>query len=188
MPHCHMEVMAPNSSVKSGSSGSDEKIAGEAAGVDAESLRERLKDTNINAQTFLATDYLNHFNEIVMILDLIPDMPDCFEDAREWQPKTYRQHFEDSNVADKDLAVVAYEHAPQIYRDPFDTTVRHMNTLVLGGIERIGAALEAGDDERLGNEVGMTSRALQRLVDVASAIIHGSTDTLEQADIDSLLA
>ena len=37
--------------------------------------------TNIDPQTLLATDYLNHFNEIVMLLELIPDMPECFEDA-----------------------------------------------------------------------------------------------------------
>jgi len=33
-------------------------------------LRQRLAGTNINQNTFLATDYLNHFNEMAMMIDL----------------------------------------------------------------------------------------------------------------------
>jgi len=38
-------------------------------------------DTNVNNNTFLETDYLNHFNEIVMLV--VSDMPDILEDAKE---------------------------------------------------------------------------------------------------------
>ena len=48
---------------------------------------------NINPRTGLATDYLNHFNEAVMLLEMIPDMPECAEDFLGWQPLTYREHF-----------------------------------------------------------------------------------------------
>ena len=44
-----------------------------------EELRDRLEGSNINPNTFLATDYLNHFNELVMFLEMIPDMPDMLE-------------------------------------------------------------------------------------------------------------
>ena len=62
-------------------------------------LRARLIGTNINEKTLLATDYLNHFNELVMVLDLIPDMPECLEDARGWMPKSYEDHFADSQFS-----------------------------------------------------------------------------------------
>jgi hypothetical protein len=45
--------------------------------------QEKVRDTNINEQTLLATDYLNHFNEIVMLLEMVPDMPEMLEDAKE---------------------------------------------------------------------------------------------------------
>ena len=48
-----------------------------------------LAAANINPQTGLATDYLNHFNEAVMLLDMIPDVPDCVQDFMEWRPLAY---------------------------------------------------------------------------------------------------
>ena len=44
-------------------------------------LRALVADTNVNNNTFLETDYLNHFNEIVMLV--VSDMPDILEDAKE---------------------------------------------------------------------------------------------------------
>ena len=38
---------------------------------------ERLAAANINPKTRLASDYLNHFNEAIMLLDLLPSMPEC---------------------------------------------------------------------------------------------------------------
>src|SRR5262249_53928612 len=55
-----------------------------------------LLKANINPVSLLATDYLNHFNEAVMLLELIPDMPDMLTDAKRWAPKPYKQHFRDS--------------------------------------------------------------------------------------------
>ena len=37
----------------------------------------RLAAANINPRTGLASDYLNHFNEAVMLLDLLQQAPEC---------------------------------------------------------------------------------------------------------------
>ena len=42
---------------------------------------ERLQGTNINTSKLLATDYLNHFNEVIMLIEMVPDMPDIIEDV-----------------------------------------------------------------------------------------------------------
>jgi hypothetical protein len=57
----------------------------------------QLRAANINPRTGLATDYLNHFNEAIMLLEMIPDMPECAEDFLGWQPLSYREHFTASN-------------------------------------------------------------------------------------------
>ena len=44
-------------------------------GPDEEARAARLRAANINPRTGLATDYLNHFNEAIMLLEMIPDMP-----------------------------------------------------------------------------------------------------------------
>lgn len=147
-----------------------------------------LAGTNINAQTYLATDYLNHFNEIVMFLEMIPDMPDMFEEAKAWAPKSYADHFRDSSFKDKDLAIRAYDAAPPRYRRMFDQTVARMNEQLVAGLGRIDAAILAGNDSELAFLVQQVSRSTQRLIDVCSSIIHGNVRTMSQTQIDEALA
>src|ERR1700744_6057805 len=75
---------------------------------------------NINPRTGLSTDYLNHFNEAVMLLEMIPDMPECVEDFLAWQPLSYAEHFMASNFKAKDLAIEAYNAADVRIRAEFD--------------------------------------------------------------------
>lgn len=148
----------------------------------------RVEGTNINPQTLLATDYLNHFNEIVMLLEMIPDMPDCLDEAKAWRPTSYQDHFRESQFHDKELAVEAYDHVPRHYREAFDETIEQMIVVVamsLGRIVRAVANREAGPLRMVCSD---SSRSLQKMIDVASAIIHGSSRRLDQAEIDGFLA
>lgn len=160
------------------------------AGDDGDAFRafqERVKGTNINPQTLLATDYLNHFNEIVMTLEMIPDMPEFLDDARAWRPKTYREHFQESGFADRELAIEAYEHVPARFRQPFELTIGTLDSLVAMTLERAEATVAAGEFERLKVIMNDASGAIRSLVDSASAIIHGTVRTMEQSEIDALL-
>lgn len=154
-----------------------------------EVYREKVQGTNISAQTLLATDYLNHFNEIVMLLDMVPDMPDMIEECKLWQPKSYKEHFADSTFSDRQLAIEAYDRVPSTYRKPFEETINQINAVLGAGIARL-------DDEIVGGaEAGMIAdtvrhyaRAAQTLMDVASSIIHGSNRAMAQAEIDGMLS
>ena len=91
-----------------------------------------LRAANINPRTGLATDYLNHFNEAIMLLEMIPDMPECAGDFLEWRPLSYAEHFHASNFKARDLAISAYESADPAIRAEFDQ--------LTGGLEEIVAA------------------------------------------------
>jgi len=151
-------------------------------------LSAKAEGTNIDPRTLLATDYLNHFNEIVMMLELIPDMPECLEDAEAWEPKSYPQHFQDSQFHDKALAIEAYDHVPDRYRQPFDDVINNMNRMVPWGLQRIRDAMRAKDSPQVRLICTDVSRRLQKMIDIASAIIHGSTRQLDQAEIDGFFA
>lgn len=146
-----------------------------------------VRGKNINANTLLATDYLNHFNEIIMLLEMIPSMPECFDDAAEWAPKSYADHFRDSCFSDAELAILAYENAPRNYRQAFDATIEQMDHLVLASLPRIKALVAAGEEGPLQLGVEGVTRKLQSFVDVASSIINGNMDTLDQAQIDAVM-
>ena len=150
-------------------------------------LARLVRGKNINETSLLATDYLNHFNEIIMLLEMVPGMPECLEDCKAWQPKSYAEHFHDSCFADKELAILAYENSPPRYRDPFDSAVATMDTLVREGLQKIGAAIESGNEELLADTVARTAHTLREFVDVASAIINGNEVTVDQRKIDEII-
>jgi len=152
-----------------------------------EAMRERIAGSNLDPQTFLATDYLNHFNEVVMLIEMIPDMPEILEDAKEWHPKSYMDHFRDSTIADKDIAIEAYDAVPEVYKAPFEKTVGQINTTIATAIESLERDIGTGNMDLVRENATALSRVIQRLMDTASAIIHGSAQTLDQTEIDDLL-
>ncbi len=147
----------------------------------------RAKGTNVNDRTLLATDYLNHFNEIIMLMELVPDAPECLEDCRAWEPKSYVQHFQDSNIADRDLAIAAYPYSPPEFRNTFDYLITEMNRLVSTALPAIEAATANGDAERGRHIVEMAVAGLRAMVDRASAAIHGDVHAMDQGEIDRLM-
>ncbi len=154
---------------------------------DPRTLAELVQGKNIHEETLLATDYLNHLNEIIMLIGMIPSMPECLEDAKVWEPKTYVQHFQDSSFGEKDLAIFAYENAPDRYRRPFESTIAHINDLAAAAITAIEKVLETGEQGRIEDTVATISRNMQKFIDVASAIIHGDVRTMDQAEIDGIM-
>jgi hypothetical protein len=162
------------------------KTAGKGAGFTG-TYRLLVRGKNINQNTLLATDYLNHFNEIIMLLEMIPSLPECYGDAAEWRPKSYADHFRESCFSDAELAILAYENAPENYRQAFDATIEQMDRLVLEAIPRIKVLIDAGLEGPLQLGVEGVTRKLQSFVDVASSIINGNMDTLDQAQIDQMM-
>ena len=86
-----------------------------------------LRAANINPKSYLATDYLNHYNEVLMLLEMLPSMPDMLDEILSWQPKSYPQHFEDTGFSGKKLAIASYHSAPMATRRPFDLVISHID-------------------------------------------------------------
>ena len=149
--------------------------------------QKKVEGTNISSTTLLATDYLNHFNEIVMLLEMVPDMPDMIEDCKEWAPKTYQEHFRDSAFSDRELAIEAYEHVPAKFRQPFEETIEHLNAIVSHAVSQLETIIETGDEDLLRVTASAVTTSLQKFMDVASGIIHGSAKTMSQTEIDAAL-
>ncbi len=153
---------------------------------------DRLVAANINPHTGLATDYLNHFNEVVMMLEMLPAMPECAEEVLEWQPLSYEQHFEASNFAEKNLAIEAFHAAPAAVRRALRDVVATLNTAVC---EKQGRLRDAADIAPLADAIAReTADEIKPLIATASGIIHGHLDPAEtvetdsQAEIDALFA
>jgi len=144
---------------------------------------ERLAAANINPKTGLATDYLNHFNEVVMVLEMLPAMPDCAEDVLAWEPLSYEAHFQASGFTEKQLAIEAFQAAPDAVRRALKDVVATLDTAVCEKQGRLRATDDVpGLAEALAFE---TVEEIKPLIASASAIIHGQLDARDDPDADS---
>ena len=154
----------------------------ESASTGLPASAEVLAAANINPRTGLATDYLNHFNEAIMLLELIPDMPDCYELFLEWQPLSYAEHFIKSNFKGRDLAIAAYEAARPAIRGEFDTLVAKMTQI----LSTVGDAMRTVQQDATRAKLAEQAAGwVKPMIGTAGGIINGRD---EQSDVDSIMA
>lgn len=155
---------------------------------------DRLESANINPHTGLATDYLNHFNEVMMLLEMLPAMPDCSEDILAWEPLSYEEHFMQSGFSEKQLAVMAYAAAPEELRNELLRVVSEINHTVILAQETLQTAINPADIAAM--VADKATAHIRPLIAQASGIIHGhivpNPEAREgeaaQAEIDALFA
>ena len=140
-----------------------------------------LRAANINPRTGLATDYLNHFNEAIMLLEMIPDMPECAEQFLEWRPRSYREHFAASNFRARELAIAAYDTANPDIRTEFDNITAAMSSI----LSAVGEAMRDVHHDKA--RVMLAQQAagwVKPLAMLAGGIINGRG---VEADIDYIM-
>ena len=159
-------------------------------------FRSHIPGTNINESTLLASDYLNHFHELVMLLEALSSEPQGFaEDLLSWRPLTYEEHFSQSGFRDKNLAIAAYRRAPSKVRARFDEAVARLHGEALTLVGGVGAQLESG--QSLVRSCREAASRLRSLIDEANAIANGEivadqrdgdeqSEASSQAAIDAL--
>lgn len=138
-----------------------------------------LRAANINPRTGLATDYLNHFNEAIMLLEMIPDMPECAEDFLTWSPLSYAEHFWASNFKARDLAIEAYELSDA--KIGFDNVTASMTSILTA----VGTAMrEATQDKTRATLAEQATNWVKPLVALAGGIINGASE----ANVEAIMA
>src|SRR5262249_12058437 len=138
--------------------------------------RTRLIEANINPVTGLATDYLNHFNEAIMMLELAPQMPECVDDFCAWQPLSYCAHFAVSSFKERDLAIAAYANA--------DPPCGHRWAQLADGrtaTRPAAAAAMRAEPQVLAALAQDALARLRPLVARAGAVIHGAETAAAEA-------
>jgi hypothetical protein len=147
---------------------------------DQQARAAQLRAANINPRTGLATDYLNHFNEAIMLLEMIPDIPECAEDFLDWHPLSYREHFTASHFAARDLAIEAYDSADAIIRAEFNSITSAMTSILTA----VSAAMrEAREDKTRALLAEQATGWVKPLVALAGGVINGGAE----ADVDYIM-
>jgi len=150
----------------------------------------RLSDANINPRSGLATDYLNHFNEAIMLLEMLASSPDCVADFLAWQPLTYREHFLVSRFKDRFMAIAAYDAAEPAVRECIDMLAGTMIAVLEATRTAMRAHLPREAAQQLARQ---TVEALKPTLARAGAVINGEGETAPggfatpQAEVDRLM-
>lgn len=151
-----------------------------------EAFQDRIVGTNIDSRSLLSTDYFNHFNEVVMMLGMVGDMPEILDEIDKWDFKTYREHFVESGLGFAPLAIECYEAAPAELRERFEKIATQMSMLIVETRVKLRQTMEAGEMDKFRDMANLHSMELQGMIDDGAAVVHGYTASLDQSKIDAM--
>jgi hypothetical protein len=87
-----------------------------------------------SARADLSNDYLNHYSEVLMLIELASSEPESVVDLMAWRPLDYCAYFSASPLRRADAALAAYEALPQERRLAFQALTGAMDKLANSAI------------------------------------------------------
>jgi hypothetical protein len=141
--------------------------------------------TGLDPCTGLASDFLNQFNEVSMLLDMAADDADMLDELTEWQPRGYVTHFETSNFRDAGLVLEAYALCPADIRHRFDTLAAALAAAITDGLAEITGN---GDAEAAAARCGVLAGDVRARIESLSAVIHPTREVASNSDISALFS
>jgi hypothetical protein len=89
----------------------------------------------VNPQSGVANDYLNHFNEILLLIENLPALlPEMVEEILAWKPVSYREYFQNSPLPGSKETLEIYESLDETFRRDFEYMIELLDKIVLHSI------------------------------------------------------
>lgn len=107
------------------------------SGSSADRSRQKRAEAIVNPASGLANDYLNLFNEIVMMIEQLPTMPELIDDILKWRPVTYQAYFAHSILPGRASALEAYKALDASFRQDFEAVVADLDRRAVGAVVAI---------------------------------------------------
>ena len=167
------------------------KIAADAS--DDPSLEQRAAAL-VNPESGLANDYLNVVNELVMLVEQLPMMPELIDDILAWRPISYQDYFSRSNLPGRQAALENYERLAVDLRQEFEEVVAELDRCATGSVAAIRICLRRSkgvSSPALEGLCAKASTAMYAILARATNIVdHGVSRAVENAQMraDRLLA
>jgi hypothetical protein len=136
----------------------------------------------------LSTDYLNHYGEALMLMEMAGEDPSLVGELRHWRPITYREHFMGSQLRIAASALDAYEALDETARRAFESLCSAMNRLV----ETVLIMLDDADRADVALPViAVATTAFHNLMSRARAFITSGGDmatvSYDQAELQRVI-
>jgi hypothetical protein len=129
----------------------------------------------VNPLSGLANDYLNLFNELVMIIEQIPVMPELYENLCAWRPVSYRDYFINSQLPGRHSTLAAYEQLNPAFRKRFETFVSELDVVALASVASVRRQFRDGppsDAARLKETCDRGGEKMRQILVRASRLVN----------------
>lgn len=107
---------------------------GQGASMDAGELEARAACL-VNPASGVANDYLNHFNEVLLLIENLPVLlPEMVDEILGWEPISYREYFQKSRLPGSAKALQIYDGIDAGFRTYFEGQIASLNAMALESI------------------------------------------------------
>ena len=127
--------------------------------------------SGVNPATGLASDYLNHFYEPLLLLEHVGDDPDLLDDLAAWTPNSYIGHFGQSGRADRNSELAVYLDAQPVVRRRLDNIATEAGEATATALQ--GLMHTARDGGNISKVAQSLAQMLRRYIHMLDSIIHG---------------
>jgi hypothetical protein len=139
----------------------------------------------VNPESGLANDYLNHFNEILLLIENLPALlPEMIDEILAWRPIGYRDYFKNSPLPGSQETLQIYDGLDEAFRRDFETMIELLDKIVLKSIAIItDNRREDGtiDPDAIGGVCEKLAGDLRLVLDrTADLVNHGYAPPLER--------
>lgn len=144
----------------------------------------------VHPETGLANDYLNIFNELVMLLEVLPSVPDFRDEVFRWKPVSYIEYFNQSPLPNRQRALECYSALDAGLRARFDKKVADLNAVAVASVKRLHQIVSR-EPKAVDKECGTAAARLRALLDEAARIVNNGehrTHVQAQKHADRLVA
>jgi hypothetical protein len=147
----------------------------------------------VNPASGLANDYLNLFNEAVMLIEQLPSMPELMDDLLLWTPISYQDYFARSPLPGRINAMDAYALLEPSFRRQFEEIVAELDRMTTGAVAALRRHHRVKGDtdmESLATSCERFGGHIRAVLSRAADLINGENSSLESAQkrADRLMA
>lgn len=145
--------------------------------VSDQKVHQALVDNNVNLVSGLATNYLNHYIEILLLIEMLPDMRECFEDILAWKPMSYCEHVGSSQLPNSEIVLKVYNAVDKDRRNKLADITQEVNLALRSFINRAGSALDLNDTNLLKTIATEAKEFLTPMIERMTGVITPSAKT-----------
>jgi hypothetical protein len=134
----------------------------------------------VNPASGIANDYLNHFNEVLLLIENLPTLlPEMLDELLEWKPVTYREYFAKSLLPGSARALEIYEGLDESFRRDFESIIDGVNAMATASIDVISAHRSPDgelDPSRVSDFCENASCAIRSALNRASDLVNNGRE------------